>query len=63
MKLLKKHNKTFYKRDGIEILLVAGEDDLKVKVKKVADDDEAEDEAGDDTDSQEAQESVADEQG
>jgi hypothetical protein len=41
LKLMKKYEKTIYRHDGIEITVVPGEDDVKVKVKK-HDDTEAE---------------------
>lgn len=34
LKLMKKYEKTIYRRDGIEIRVVAGEDDVKVRIKK-----------------------------
>jgi len=43
--LMKQLHREVYQRDGIEIRIVAGEDDVKVKVKKPVDDDDA-DEAG-----------------
>jgi len=38
LKLMHKHGKTIYKHDGIEINVVPGEEDVKVRVKKAADD-------------------------
>jgi hypothetical protein len=38
MRLMKKHGKSEYRRDGIEILIVPGEESIKVRVKKVSDD-------------------------
>jgi hypothetical protein len=40
LKLMKKHGKTIYRHDGIEITVVPGEDDVKVRVKKAEDDTE-----------------------
>ena len=40
MRLMKKYEKTIYKHDGIEITIVPGEDDVKVRVKKTSDDDD-----------------------
>jgi hypothetical protein len=34
LKLMKKHDKTIYKHDGIEITVIPGEDDVKVRVQK-----------------------------
>jgi len=39
MRLMKKHKKKHYARDGIEITLEPGEETIKVKVKKAKDDD------------------------
>jgi hypothetical protein len=39
LKLMKKHGKTIYRHDGIEITVVPGEDDVKVRVKKAEDHD------------------------
>jgi hypothetical protein len=36
--LMHKHNKSVYKRDGIEIILTPGEETIKVKVTKAGDD-------------------------
>lgn len=33
LRLMREHGKTIYKRNGIEIKIVAGEDELKVRVK------------------------------
>jgi hypothetical protein len=41
LRLMKKYEKTIYRHDGIEITVVPGEDDVKVKVKKADDDDAA----------------------
>jgi hypothetical protein len=41
LKLMKKYDKTIYRHDGIEITIVPGEDDVKVRVKKHEDEDEA----------------------
>jgi hypothetical protein len=41
MKLMKKYDKTHYKHDGVEIFIVPGEDDVKVKVKKAGDEEPA----------------------
>jgi hypothetical protein len=38
LELMHRFQKTIYKRDGIEIRLVAGEEDVKVKVRKATDD-------------------------
>jgi hypothetical protein len=40
LQLMKKFNKTIYRHDGIEIAIIPGEDDVKVKVKKAVDDDD-----------------------
>jgi hypothetical protein len=45
LQLMKKFDKTIYKSDGVEIRIVPGEDDVKVRVKKPGEDD---DEAADD---------------
>jgi hypothetical protein len=37
LNLMHKYGKTHYKRDGVEITLVPGEEDVKVRVKKEAD--------------------------
>lgn len=42
LKLMKKYDKTIYRHDGIEITVVPGEDEVKVKVHKPTDDDEEE---------------------
>ena len=42
LKLMKKFDKTIYRHDGIEIRVVPGEEDVKVKVKKPGDDDDDE---------------------
>lgn len=47
-KLMAKYSKTIYRHNGIEIRIVAGEDDVKVKIKKPVEEGEAE-EAGDDS--------------
>jgi hypothetical protein len=39
LKLMHKHDKTIYRHDGIEIRIIDGEEDVKVKVKKAADED------------------------
>jgi hypothetical protein len=39
-KLMKKYDKTIYRHDGIEITIVPGEDDVKVRVKKHEDKDD-----------------------
>lgn len=41
IKLMHKYGKTIYRRDGIEIRLIEGDEDVKVKVKKAGEDDEA----------------------
>jgi hypothetical protein len=46
MALMHKHHKTEYRRDGIEIRIVPGEEDVKVKVKPETEKDE-DDEASD----------------
>lgn len=46
-KLMAKYSKTIYRHNGIEIRIVAGEDDVKVKIKKPVEEGEAE-ESGDD---------------
>lgn len=38
LELMHRFNKTIYKHDGIEIRLVAGEEDVKVKVRKATND-------------------------
>ena len=40
LKLMKKYDKTIYRHDGVEITVVPGEDDVKVRVKKAGDEDE-----------------------
>lgn len=40
LKLMKKHGKTRYKHNGIEISITPGEETIKVKVRKPGDDDE-----------------------
>lgn len=40
-RLMHKYGKTVYKHDGVEIRLVPGEEDVKVKVKDAGDDDDA----------------------
>ena len=40
IKLMHRHGKAIYRRDGIEIRLVDGEEDIKVRVKKAGGDDE-----------------------
>jgi hypothetical protein len=42
MKLMKKHGKSEYRRDGIEITIVPGEETIKVKIKKDVSEDDAE---------------------
>lgn len=42
LQLMHEFKKTIYKRDGIEIRLVAGEEDVKVKVRKATDDEDDE---------------------
>jgi hypothetical protein len=37
--LMKKFSRTVYRHDGIEITIIPGEDDVKVKVRKPVDDD------------------------
>jgi len=54
LKLMKKYDKTIYRHDGIEIRVVPGEDDVKVRIKKPGEDD------GDATDSGEDVEIEAD---
>lgn len=39
MKLMKQHGKTTYKHNGIAIELIAGEEEIKVRVKKPVEDD------------------------
>jgi hypothetical protein len=34
LKLMKKYGKTIYRHNGVEILVIAGEDDVKVRVRK-----------------------------
>jgi hypothetical protein len=48
LKLMAKYGKTIYRHNGVEIVVVPGEDDVKVRVKKPGDDDAAG--AGDDVD-------------
>lgn len=43
LKLMHKFGKTIYRRDGIEIRIVPGEDDVKVRIKKPGDDDQGDD--------------------
>jgi hypothetical protein len=40
IKLMHKYGKTVYRRDGIELRLVEGEETITVKIKKPADDDD-----------------------
>jgi len=40
LSLMKKYDKVVYRHDGIEITVIPGEDDVKVKVKKADDDDD-----------------------
>jgi hypothetical protein len=40
LELMHRFDKTIYKHDGIEIRLVAGEEDVKVKVRKATDDED-----------------------
>lgn len=40
LKLMKKYDKTIYKRDGIEIRIVPGEDEVKVKIHKAGEEGE-----------------------
>lgn len=40
LKLMHKYDKTIYRHDGIEIRIVDGEEDVKVKVKKATDEDD-----------------------
>jgi hypothetical protein len=40
LKLMHKFEKTIYRHDGIEIFLIAGEEDVKVKVRKATDDED-----------------------
>jgi hypothetical protein len=46
LKLMHKYEKTIYRHNGVEITVVPGEDDVKVRVKKPGDDDGAD--TGDD---------------
>lgn len=39
LKLMKKYDKTIYRHNGIEITVIPGEDEIKVRVKKTDDDD------------------------
>jgi hypothetical protein len=48
LKLMKKYDKTIYRHNGVEITVVPGEDDVKVRVKKGGDDDVDTDDAADD---------------
>jgi hypothetical protein len=48
LKLMAKYGKTIYRHNGVEIVVVPGEDDVKVRVKKPGDDAAAD--AGDDVD-------------
>src|SRR5215471_10381704 len=41
LKLMKKYDKTIYRHGGVEITVVPGEDDVKVRVKKPGDEDQA----------------------
>jgi hypothetical protein len=43
LKLMRKYDKTIYRHNGVEITVVTGEDDVKVRVKKGGDDDDAPD--------------------
>jgi hypothetical protein len=40
LKLMRKYEKTIYRHNGVEITLVHGEDDVRVRVKKAGGDDE-----------------------
>lgn len=40
LRLMKQYGKTVYRRNGLEIRLVTGEDDIKVKVKAPKDDED-----------------------
>lgn len=40
VRLMHKHGKTIYQHDGVTITLVQGDEDVKVRVKKTADDDD-----------------------
>jgi len=40
-RLMKQYNKTIYKHGGVEIRIVPGEEDVKVKVRKASDEDDA----------------------
>ena len=68
LKLMKQFGKMIYRRDGIEIRIVPGEDDVKVKIRKPGDDDvvESNDATGDSVEimaaAAEAVEQAADEQ-
>lgn len=42
LKLMHKFGKTVYRHDGIQILLIPGEEDVKVKVSKATDDEDDE---------------------
>ena len=44
--LMHKHKKTIYRHNGVEITLVPGEEDVKVRVKKADDDDDDDEEGG-----------------
>lgn len=37
LRLMKKYDKTVYRHDGIEMLVISGEDDIKVRVRKEED--------------------------
>jgi hypothetical protein len=41
LKLMKRYDKTIYRHNGVEITVVPGEDDVKVRVKKGDDDEDA----------------------
>jgi hypothetical protein len=40
LKLMKRYEKTVYRHNGIEITIIPGEEDVKVRVKKMRDDDD-----------------------
>jgi hypothetical protein len=46
LKLMKKYEKTIYRHNGVEITVVPGEDDVKVRVKKAGDDEDADQDDG-----------------
>jgi hypothetical protein len=48
LKLMAKYDKTIYRHNGVEITVVPGEDDVKVRVKKPGDDAADEDTGGGD---------------